>query len=353
MKGYKVFDSNWKCNGFQYKVGETYIHEGEVEICKSGFHFCQNLNNCFNYYEFNSSNKVAEIEADDSDAIIIGDDKCVCKKIYIIKELKWNEVLELVNSGNCNSGNCNSGNYNSGNNNSGNCNSGNNNSGNCNSGYRNLGNWNSGHNNLGNWNSGHNNSGNNNSGNRNSGNYNSGNYNSVSSNSGNNNSGYRNSGNCNSGNDNSGYRNSGYRNSGNNNSGDCNSGNNNLGYCNSGNCNSGNRNSGMFNSNEPYMRMFNKQTKIKYSSWHKSKYYINFDIILSEWIHKENMTDIEKTKNPEFEITGGYLKTILYKEAWKNWWNGNKDKHEKVKQLPNFDAKIFKEITGIDINKEN
>ncbi|MBR6081224.1 MAG: pentapeptide repeat-containing protein [Treponema sp.] len=68
-------------------------------------------------------------------------------------------MQDLINSGNCNSGDWNSGNCNSGNCNSGNCNSGNRNSGDWNSGNRNSGDWNSGNRNSGDWNSGNRNSG--------------------------------------------------------------------------------------------------------------------------------------------------------------------------------------------------
>ena len=63
IKGYKVFNSDWTCRGFQYKVGETYIHNGNIKMCVSGFHFCQKASDCFSYYQFDSNNKVAEIEA--------------------------------------------------------------------------------------------------------------------------------------------------------------------------------------------------------------------------------------------------------------------------------------------------
>ena len=48
--GYKVFDADWKCNNFQFKVGGTFTHKGHVSMCTSGFHFCENLQDCFQYY---------------------------------------------------------------------------------------------------------------------------------------------------------------------------------------------------------------------------------------------------------------------------------------------------------------
>jgi len=156
----------------------------------------------------------------------------------------------------------------------------------------------------------------------------------------------------NTGEDNSGYCNSGDCNSGNRNSGYYNSGDYNSGYHNSGNYNSGNYNSGMFNTDEPFMRMFNKETNIKFSDWVNSDDYIFYNIPLNTFIWSSEMTDKEKEEYPEWKTCGGYLKTLKYKEAWAKWWEDNKYKKDDIKRLPNFDAKIFEEITGIKIDEE-
>lgn len=122
MKGYKVFNPDFTCRGFQYEVGNTYEHEGGLALCGGGFHFCRKAVDCFDYYAFDSRNKVAEVEAL---GLIESDDrKSVTNKIHIIRELTWHEVLELVNTGKSCTGNLNSGNLNSGNRNSGDWNSG-------------------------------------------------------------------------------------------------------------------------------------------------------------------------------------------------------------------------------------
>jgi hypothetical protein len=175
MKGYKVFNSDWTCRGYQYEIGKTYEILENPKCCKVGFHFCEKLVDCFNYYSFDPNNKVAEIEAIGEIHFDDTNSKCCTNKIVILKELKWSEVLDMCNSGKGNSGHRNSGNYNSGNYNSGNRNSGNRNSGNYNSGNRNSGYYNSG-----NYNSGHYNSGYYNSGYYNSGDYNSGHCNTNS-----------------------------------------------------------------------------------------------------------------------------------------------------------------------------
>ena len=66
------------------------------------------------------------------------------------------------------------------------------------------------------------------------------------------------------------------------------------------------------------------------------------------------MTEEEKANNPEYKTTGGYLKVLDFKEAFKNMWiRLNKEqKNIIINELPNFDKYIFKEITGIDIDKD-
>ena len=166
----------------------------------------------------------------------------------------------------------------------------------------------------GKYNTGKNNTGNYNSGDRNSGHRNSGYYNSGSYNSGHRNSGYSNSGSYNSGYYNSGSYNSGHRNSGSCNSGSYNSGHRNSGYRNSGDYNSGDYNSGIFNTDEPKMRAFNCECDVTTSEFLKSLDYDFYD--LCDRISNKNLAD------------------------------GDVDK---IKALPNFDAKIFAEITGIEV----
>jgi hypothetical protein len=70
------------------------------------------------------------------------------------------------------------------------------------------------------------------------------------------------------------------------------------------------------------------------------------------------MSEEEKENNPNYENLGGYLKTYSYKEAWKKSWNEAKEKENWEKEynllinLPNFDAEVFEEITGINIKED-
>jgi len=49
IKGYKGFNKDMTCRGFQYEEGEEYETE-EAEICEKGFHACEYPLDCFSYY---------------------------------------------------------------------------------------------------------------------------------------------------------------------------------------------------------------------------------------------------------------------------------------------------------------
>ena len=66
------------------------------------------------------------------------------------------------------------------------------------------------------------------------------------------------------------------------------------------------------------------------------------------------MTDEEKATHPEAKTTGGYLKERIVEDNARKWWAElNDNERNVIFSLPNFDAKIFKEITGIDVTAED
>ena len=50
IEGYKITNSDYTCQGFQYETNHTYSMEEDPVPCKSGFHFCEKLSDCFCYY---------------------------------------------------------------------------------------------------------------------------------------------------------------------------------------------------------------------------------------------------------------------------------------------------------------
>lgn len=61
VKGYKVFNPDWTCRGFQYEVGKIFEEDVKPSCCDRGFHFCEKAADCFSYYSFNSENRVAKV----------------------------------------------------------------------------------------------------------------------------------------------------------------------------------------------------------------------------------------------------------------------------------------------------
>ena len=152
IKGYKVFNADWTCRGFQYEVGKIFEEDVIPSCCDCGFHFCLKASDCFNYYKFSSDNKVAEVIALGDVDYADDNTKCCTNRIHIVREIPWDEVLRIVNTGKDCTGLCNTGDCNTGNRNTGNRNTGNRNTGDWNTGNRNTGDWNTGNRNTGDWN---------------------------------------------------------------------------------------------------------------------------------------------------------------------------------------------------------
>lgn len=293
IKGYKVFNPDWTCKGFQYEVGKSYEMDKKPIACKQRFHFCEKLEDCYRCYNFAKNNKVAEITAYGDISVAKEGQKSCTNKIKIERELSWKEVLAIVNSGDCNDGFGNSGNCNTGNFNTGNCNTGNCNRGCSNSGFENSGSCNHGFNNNGDYNSG---------------NYNSGNYN--------------------------------------------------IGDCNNGDWNKTDFSSGCFNTVKQKIFLFNKISDWTLKDWKCSIAKEILDSLAVEptqKVYEENMTDNEKEAHPEYQIIGFYLKELtqeeMAKKNQKNWNKLSQKEKDIVMAIPNFDKSIFKEITGIDVDK--
>lgn len=291
VKGFKVFNSDWTCspngNTKQYTCPGKFEEEGELDVCGHGMHFCENANDCFNYYYFDSDNKVAEV-------IAYGDiqkkgDKCCTNKLEIVREIPWDEVLRIVNTGKNCTGRRNTGDYNAG--------------------YRNTGRYNAGDYNAGGWNTG-------------------------DYNTGNSNTGY-----CNTGNRNTGYWNTGDWNTGNWNTGDCNTSSFNTG------CFMTEEQKIMF-FNKPsdwsYSDWLNSKARNLLNQIPKN---------VTKWVYSEDMTDEEKTAYPTYKTTGGYLKVFDESECGQLWWGGLSDHNKSIiKSIPNFDPDIFEQCTGIKVD---
>ena len=270
MIGYKIFNPDWTCRDFQYKVGETYEMEEPPECCQRGFHFCETIIDCLkNSPYFHSVKEDKKLKCAIVEALGKIDRRydIICtNKIKIVKEIPIEEILENVNIGKDNAG------------------------------YENVGSDNEGNKNVGIDNRGNSNAGSGNYGDMNTGTKNDGNYN------------------------------AGVKNVGDFNTGDCNIGHFNAGDFNIGSYNTGSFNktdysTGFFNTETEKIRMFNKPTNLTY---YQAK------------------SIIESVQYIVSRLRSGGVK----------WSELTQRDRESILTLPNFDAEIFKEITGVDVNED-
>ena len=228
VKGYKVFNPDWTCRGFQYEVGKIFEEDVKPSCCDRDFHFCEKAADCFSYYSFNSENKVAEVIA--LGEVDTDGEKSCTNKIQIVREIPWQELLTIVNTGK-----------------------------------------------------------------------------------------------------------------------DC------TGLCNTGDWNKSSFNTGCFNTEEQKIMLFNKPSDMTYNDWLRSdaRYLLNQipkDVV--EWVYEEDMTDEEKVANPTYETTGGYLKVLDESECGQLWWGSLSDFQKNyIRSIPNFDAEIFEQCTGIKVDE--
>ena len=95
MKGYKGFDKDFKCRGFQFEPGKTYEHDGDARACESGFHFCENPFDVWGYYP-PSDSRFAEVTGTGKTDKHDGDSKVACTKLHVGAEISLNV---FVNAG--------------------------------------------------------------------------------------------------------------------------------------------------------------------------------------------------------------------------------------------------------------
>lgn len=242
VHGFKVFRPDWTCspggNTKQYTCPGKFEEEGKLDVCGHGMHFCQTAADCFNYYDFDSNNKVAEVIAY-GEVLTEGDKSCT-DKLEIVREIPWDEVLRIVNLGKNCTGRCNTGD--------------------CNTGNRNTGDW-----------------------------------------------------------------------------------------------NKSSFNTGCFNTEEQKIMLFNKPSDMTYREWMDSdaRYLLNqIPKNVVKWVYEEDMTDEEKAAHPTYETTGGYLKVLDESECGQLWWGSLSDRRKEIiKTIPNFDAEIFFQCTGVRVDE--
>ena len=93
VRGYKGFDKDLKCRGFQYEIGKDYEQEGIVKCCERGFHFCENPFDVFRYYS-PSYSRYCEVEGDGNSYKANDDSKVATSHIHISAEIGLNGLIK-------------------------------------------------------------------------------------------------------------------------------------------------------------------------------------------------------------------------------------------------------------------
>lgn len=115
VPGFKAFGPDLNCRDFQYEEGRLYVYSDpeDVMICNSGFHFCPNIADAFDYYPMAMSTPIALVFGIVSDDYESGfydfksaDPSCNDRKpridklcgaaIYISKILTHEEIIEGI-----------------------------------------------------------------------------------------------------------------------------------------------------------------------------------------------------------------------------------------------------------------
>ena len=90
---YKGFKQDWTCRGYQYEVGKTYEHKGDVKACESGFHSCEYPLDVFSYYAPCES-KFAVVKAIGKISKDVDDSKIASAKITVEAEINIPEMVK-------------------------------------------------------------------------------------------------------------------------------------------------------------------------------------------------------------------------------------------------------------------
>ena len=121
----------------------------------------------------------------------------------------------------------------------------------------------------------------------------------------------------------------------------------NSGYRNSGDWNSGYGNSGYFNTTVP-VYMFNKPTDFKYTKEFENRVRsFNVKPVL-EWVPTSMMSESELKNFPSHKTTGGFLR----KTDRHDWRGLSEEDRNFIKNLPNFDDELFKQISGMSLSDD-
>ena len=96
IESFKGFDINMQCRGFQYEIGKSYKHDGDVVACKSGFHACEYPIDMFGYYP-PAGNRFARVtQSGELDRNNDGDSKVASSELSVRVEIGIAEIVKAA-----------------------------------------------------------------------------------------------------------------------------------------------------------------------------------------------------------------------------------------------------------------
>ena len=93
IKGYKGFDKDMTCRGFQYESGKDYTYDGDIECCRSGFHFCENPLEVLSYYP-PATSRFCEVEGSGNSDGENDDSKISVSNLHIGLEIGLSGLIQ-------------------------------------------------------------------------------------------------------------------------------------------------------------------------------------------------------------------------------------------------------------------
>lgn len=104
-EGYKIFNNDWTADqgGYDFKdpatgeaVGTVHQVVGKIVCCENGFHFCENPLDCLTYYPMVQWNKFAKVRGYGQIARHNEDSKVAVEIIEITEALTWDDFLAVI-----------------------------------------------------------------------------------------------------------------------------------------------------------------------------------------------------------------------------------------------------------------
>jgi len=92
---FKCTDKDMKCRNTQFELGRTFVHEEELDMCKSGFHFCMYIISIKAYKNFSES-RLFIVEY--GEHCITDGNKSVTDKITFVEEITIDNVRSLCDA---------------------------------------------------------------------------------------------------------------------------------------------------------------------------------------------------------------------------------------------------------------